>query len=163
MFHRQYPERRIKPGTMLKVMKQAGLRLKKIEVSNIPAKKEQRVQEFEDKTVDLDKKLHDIIASGGHLVFLDECIFKSRDFKRKAWSKPYDNLFVEDRTQKQPCQAICVAICSCCGVLAQHQADYSFTHETFIEMLDCIHGAVGDERIYLFLDGASIHRNLEVK
>ena len=54
MFHRQYPERRIKPGTMLKVMKQAGLKLKKIEVSNIPAKKEQRVEEFETKTVNLD-------------------------------------------------------------------------------------------------------------
>ena len=30
-------------------------------------------------------------------------------------------------------------------------------------MLDCISGAVGEERIYLFLDGASIHRNPEVK
>ena len=30
-------------------------------------------------------------------------------------------------------------------------------------MLDNISGAVGDEKIYLFLDGASIHRNLEVK
>ena len=30
-------------------------------------------------------------------------------------------------------------------------------------MLESISGAVGDERIYLFLDGASIHRNPEVK
>ena len=54
MFHRNFPSRRIKPGVMLKVMKRAGLRLKKIEVSNIPAKKEQRVEEFETKTVNLD-------------------------------------------------------------------------------------------------------------
>ena len=79
-------------------MKWSGLRLKKIEVSNIPAKKEQRVEEFENKTDSLDQKLQNIIESGGHLVFLDECIFKSRDFKKKAWSVPYDNLFVEDRT-----------------------------------------------------------------
>ena len=55
MFHRKFPNRRIKPGTMLKVMKQAGLRQKKIEVSNVPAKKEQRVEEFENKTITLDK------------------------------------------------------------------------------------------------------------
>ena len=54
LFHRQFTSRRIKRGVMLKVMKQAGLRLKKIEVSNIPAKKEQRVQEFEAKTIALD-------------------------------------------------------------------------------------------------------------
>ena len=54
MFHRKFTDRRIKKGVMLKVMKQAGLRLKKIEVSNIPAKKEQRVEEFETKTVNLD-------------------------------------------------------------------------------------------------------------
>ena len=56
------------------------------------------MEEFKDKTDALDQKLHDIIESGGHLVFLDECIFKSRDFKKKAWSAPYENLFVEDRT-----------------------------------------------------------------
>ena len=83
-------------------MKKAGLRIKKIEISNVPARKEQRVEEFEDKTVALDKRLHDIIESGGHLLFLDECLFKSRDFKRRAWSNSYDNLFVEDRTEKQP-------------------------------------------------------------
>ena len=87
---------------MLKVMKLAGLRQKKIEVSNIPARRELRYEEFENKTTTLDKRLNDIIESGGHMVFLDECLFKSRDFKRKAWSNPYDNLFVEDRTYKQP-------------------------------------------------------------
>lgn len=54
MFHRKFPSRRIKPGIMLKVMKRSGLRLKKVEVSNIPAKKEQRVEEFATKTIDLD-------------------------------------------------------------------------------------------------------------
>ena len=31
---------------MLKVMKQAGLRRKKIEVCNVPARKEERAEEF---------------------------------------------------------------------------------------------------------------------
>ena len=57
-----------------------------------------------------------------------------------------------------------MAICKCHGVLAQLQVDYSLTADTFIEMLDNISGAVkGTDPIYLFLDGASIHRNPEVK
>ena len=45
---------------MLKVMRLAGMRLKKVEVSNVPAKKETREEEFEIKTLALDKKLYDI-------------------------------------------------------------------------------------------------------
>ena len=54
MFHRKFPDRRIKVGVMLKVMRQAGIRIRKVEVSNVPAKKEQRVEEFENKTIELD-------------------------------------------------------------------------------------------------------------
>ena len=84
-------------------MKQAGLRLKRVEVSNVPAKKEIREEEFDIKKLALDKKLHDIIEQGSHLCFLDEAVFKQRDFKRKAWSNPNENLMVEDRTYSQPC------------------------------------------------------------
>ena len=37
-------------------MKQAGLRMKKVEVSNVPAKKEIRVEEFENKTLTLPER-----------------------------------------------------------------------------------------------------------
>ena len=85
---------------MLKVMKQAGLRIKKINVNNIPVRLEERVNEFGTATIDLDNKLSQVIKDKGHLVFLDEVIFKSRDFKRSAWSAPYQNLTVFDRTGK---------------------------------------------------------------
>ena len=89
MFHRKFPDRRIKRGVMTKVMKIAGMSKRKVEICNIPAKKEQRVEEFADKTIALDNRLNTILLSGGHLVFLDECVFKSRDFTKKAWSQPY--------------------------------------------------------------------------
>ena len=38
LFHRQYPDRRIRKGVMLKVMKLAGLKRKKVEVCNVPAR-----------------------------------------------------------------------------------------------------------------------------
>ena len=45
---------------MLKVMKYAGLK-KKIEVCNVPAWKEERVEEFNQDTITLDSKIHDIM------------------------------------------------------------------------------------------------------
>lgn len=51
MFHRQFPDRRIKKGVMLKVMKFAGLKRKKVEVSSVPARKEERIGEFNHDTV----------------------------------------------------------------------------------------------------------------
>ena len=43
------------------------------------------------------------------------------------------------------------------------QVDYALTIEIFIEMLDNISGAVGNEKIYLFMDRASYHRNEDVR
>ena len=71
---------------MLKLMKRAGLRLKKIEVANVPTRKEARVEEFEDKTIALDKKLFEILSNNQHVLWLDEAVFKQRDFRKKAWS-----------------------------------------------------------------------------
>ena len=67
---------------MVKVMKLAGLKKKKIEVSSIPNRFEERIQEFSGSTLTLDNRLNTILKEKSHLVFLDECIFKSRDFKR---------------------------------------------------------------------------------
>jgi hypothetical protein len=42
-------------------MKRAGLKKKKVEVNNIPARAEQRVEEFKNSITSLDGKLDDII------------------------------------------------------------------------------------------------------
>ena len=81
---------------MTKVMKQAGLRKKKVTVRNVPHNALQRQTEFAQTTLNLDQKIYEILKADGHLVFIDECVFKSRDFKRTAWSRPYENLAVED-------------------------------------------------------------------
>ena len=80
MFHRQFPDRRIKPGVLRKIYRWFGITKKKVEVSCIPAKFETRVQEFEQTTLRLDNKINEIRQSGGHLVYVDEAIFKARDF-----------------------------------------------------------------------------------
>ena len=103
MFHRRFTHRRIKKQVMTKVMKRAGLRKKKVTVRNVPHNAIQRQTEFAQTTLNLDQKIFDILKADGHLVFIDECVFKSRDFKRTAWSRPHENLAVEDCVQNQPC------------------------------------------------------------
>ena len=73
---------------MLRVMKTAGLKRKKVKVQNIPARLEERQDEFANSSLTLDNKINDILKEDAHLVFLDECLFKSRDFSKSAWSNP---------------------------------------------------------------------------
>jgi len=77
------------------------LKKKKVEVQSIPARAEERTQEFDDNIVALDLKIKGIMSNKEPytLVFLDETVFKQRDFARRAWSLPNMNHTVHDRTQ----------------------------------------------------------------
>ena len=103
--------------------------------------------------------MNKIVKDGGHLIFADECVFKSRGYQKQAWSAPYDNITVEDRTGKQPCQAVCAAVCRCHGILTYQIEDYSFNEEKFEYFLKEIRAATGGEdKLYLFLDNSGVHR-----
>ena len=54
LFHRRFNDRHISSRIMLKAMKLAGLRKKKVKVCNIPARKEDRAGEFAEDTLRLD-------------------------------------------------------------------------------------------------------------
>ena len=164
MFHRTYPNRRIGVSVVQRIYKMFGLKRKKIVVQSIPARIEERHGEFMETTLSLDDKLHQLDKEGAHIVMLDEYVFKSRDFKRQAWSNIGVNLTVLDCTQKQPCQAVSIAICSCHGVLAQTQVDYSITSNVFEQMLESIRDAApGNEAVHLFMDNAGYHKTSDVK
>ena len=98
MFHRQFPDRRIKPGIIAKIYRMHGLTKKKVEVSCVAACYIEREPEFRQTTLALDDKINDIKKSGGHLVYIDEAVFKQRDMQPKAWSNKRMNLKVLDRT-----------------------------------------------------------------
>ena len=102
---------------MLSVMKSAGLKKKTVKIQNVPARGHERQKEFDDKILALDNQIYKALKEGFKLVYLDECVFKARNFTRTAWSNPKQNLKVYDRTYKQPCQAISMAI-DCDGIVA---------------------------------------------
>ena len=53
MFHRKYPDRRIKPATLSKIMKQAGISKKKIIVRSLPKNTSNNI--YDDKILQLDE------------------------------------------------------------------------------------------------------------
>ena len=103
LFHRRFPDRRISASTLRKVMIGMGFKMKIIKVINAPQRKSDRLQEFEEKILELDQIVTRVLEQGGHLVFCDECIFTARGFQTHAWAQKYDNVIVEDRTGDQPC------------------------------------------------------------
>ena len=61
LFHRQFPDRRISGRVLRKVMLQAGLKKKVIKVIRAPQKRSARLEEFEDRTLELDQQVSRVL------------------------------------------------------------------------------------------------------
>ena len=51
-------------------------------------------------TIDLDNFVKKILDEGKHLIFSDESNMLARGWEKKAYSKPNENICVQDRTGK---------------------------------------------------------------
>ena len=100
LFHRQFPNRVIQPKHYSKILKFNGYKFKRVKTKNVPQKKDKLYKKYALMTIDLRDKVNQILKDGGHLIFADECVFKSRGYQKQAWSAPYQNVIVEDRTGK---------------------------------------------------------------
>ena len=80
MFHRQFPMRRISHKVIRTIYRWFGVTKKKVEVTAVPNRFVERTGEFQQDTVSVDNTTDRILKSGGHLVYVDEAIFKQRDF-----------------------------------------------------------------------------------
>ena len=100
LFHRQFPDRWIDRFTLGQLYRNAGIKKKAIVVRRVPERRTQRLQEFEDRVLELHEHVQSIVARGGHLVFIDESVFTARSFQMRAWAREYDNVLLEDRTRR---------------------------------------------------------------
>ena len=94
------------------------------------------------------------------MVFADEAIFTAKGMKMKAWSAPGQNITVEDRTGRQPCQDVCAAVCPCHELLTFAIEEFSFDGPKFMSFCRQVRDACGDEKVYMFLDNSSVHRSV---
>ena len=140
-------------------MYQAGLRKKTIKVRNAPTMTDNKIEKHENRTLELYMEVQKVLDSKEHLVFVDESTFVARGFSTQAWSNRHDNIVVEDRTGKQPCQAICAAVCKCHGLLAYNIEDYSFSKDKFCGFLENLSRSVRGEKVYMFIDNCTIHHS----
>ena len=58
----------------------AGIRKKRVKVQHVPARGEERKDEFDAKVLALDTRMEEIMKQEGHILYLDECVFKAKDF-----------------------------------------------------------------------------------
>ena len=84
--------RRIGLKVLRKIYQWFGVTKKKVEVTAVPNRFVERTGEFQQDTVSLDNTTDRILKSGDHLVYVDEAVFKQRDFQRQAWSNVRDNI-----------------------------------------------------------------------
>ena len=103
-----------------------------------------------------------MLLSGEHLVFADESIFNSRDFQMRAYAALNQNIHIEDRTGKQPCLAVCAAVCKCHGLLAICIEEHSFDRYKFRNFLQEVRAAAGDSKVHMFLDNCRVHHAKEL-
>ena len=157
LFHRRYPDRWLAPWTLSQLYRNAGIKKKSILTRRAPQRKTQRLEEFEDKVLQLHRQVQEIQAAEGHLVFIDESTFTARAYQQRAWAQECDNVLVEDRTGKQPCLAVCAAVCACHGLLTFEVEEDSFDAPKFIHFLEGLRGAVGKEKVYVLLDNCRVH------
>jgi hypothetical protein len=159
MFHRRYPDRWLAPHVLAQLYRNAGIRKKTVNIRRVAQRRTQRLDEFENKVIELHEQVQSILAAGGHLVYLDESTFTSRAFQQRAWARENENILVEDRTGKQPCLAVCAAVCACHGLLTFEVEEDSFDAPKFVRFLEGLRGCagVGDEKLFLLLDNCRVH------
>jgi hypothetical protein len=147
-----------------KIYKQAGFKEKAVIINRAPNRKTVRLDEFDERTLSLYRYMKWIRqpnsdGSRKRLMFLDECVFTARGFKMRAWSGPGENIHVEDRLGKQPCLAVCGVVDET-GLVCHGIEEYSYDavkYAAFLEQIRATDG-VGDEKIYLFVDNSSVHK-----
>lgn len=138
-------------------MLRGGIKMKKVRVVNIPQRRTMNAYLYANKVLELDNKVAALLNTGAHVVYIDECVFKARGFKMNAWSRPGENVTVEDRTDYQPCQAVCAGVCRCHQLLCYMITDFSFDGPKFVEFLHQLRASHPEGKLHLFFDNASYH------
>jgi len=92
------------------------------------------------------------------LVFVDECVFSCKTYKKLAWAPIGQNVMQSENLGTQPCLAVVAAVSMRRGVICFHVRPKSFTAPTFRDFLEDVRAEHTSERVQVLADNCSIHK-----
>lgn len=161
LFHRRFPERRIKAATLGRLYRSLGIRYKKVRVSKIP--RNTNVLSYMLKTSQCKRELEAAIKRGLPIVYCDETMFTKRTYASHDFGPKYVvNEVCEEAVYIGYVSAI-AAVSADRGVDLVKTYNSSVNSEIFADFLDKLSKKRERQELALFMDNASFHKSNVVK
>ena len=94
---------------------------------------------------------------GYRLVYIDETCFTRKTTIDAEWARPKENMAVDVAMLEEPTLALLCGISKEMGVEHHRVFEFSVNVDRFIEYLDGLRAANGEEKICIFMDNLSAH------
>jgi len=152
-FRREFPDAQINPTLLRKVYNLNGIKKKKFRWHKSP--KEQDPEKQRQLLTTMKRQLTRAKNDGYRVVYIDETMFTRKTVAE--WSRPKENMAVDVKLLDEPTLALLCGISKEKGVEHHRVFEFSVNVERFIEYLDGLRAANGDDKIALFMDNLSAH------
>ena len=103
------------------------------------------------------------VNDGSELIFVDESIFKPRDFRKRAYMSKYENVNFNVPRSQESALAVVAAISKFRGLIHYQIRERSHNGESFREFMRALRKRCVEKRVVVLLDNCSIHKTNKVK
>ena len=143
------------PTLLREVYARHGIKKKKLRWYKTPKEQDP------DKQAQLLKTMKMLLTKakndGYRLVYIDETCFTRKTVVDAEWALPKENLAVDVAMLEEPTLALLCGISKEKGVDHHRVFEFSVNVDRFIEYLDGLRAANGEEKICIFMDNLSAH------
>jgi hypothetical protein len=161
LLHRMMPDICIKRSTLSNIYKEYSVKKKVIrKVKIVPEKS----QEYVDRAIiDCRERIKNYMKQNVPVVFCDESCLTSKLLPSREWMNKSANIEIDEKKLNAKTLAFVVALSKDKGLVAVNSFPRALDKDDFIVFLKNIKKIYGDQKIGLYLDGASFHRAHKVK
>ena len=109
------------------------------------------------------QELAAIRSQGIKIIFIDETVFTRKAMMKFEWARKHENMAVDEKLLNEPTKALLMGISAEKGVEQYRVFDRSVNIKKFIQYLQMVRDAHGEEPVALFMDNLSVHRSKKSK
>ena len=155
LFRREFPQAKINPTLLRQVyalhkIKKKAYRWHKEARDPDPEKQRQWL-------INVKRQLTRAKNDGYRVVYIDETCFTRKTCRNTEWARPKENMTVDVAQLDEPTLALLCGISKEKGLEHFEVYPHSTNIDKFIEYLDNLRAANGDDKICLFMDNLSAH------